>query len=64
MRTPPDVPAPTSADDARAAVEQATANLRESYRRWPSVRRVAGALDAELTTNHLGERIQETYRSR
>lgn len=64
MRTLPDVPAPTSAEDAAAAVESATRNLNESYRRWPSVRRVAGSLDRELETDHLGARIQETYRSR
>jgi len=63
MRTPPNT-APTSAADAQAAVESATRNLNESYRRWPSVRRIAGALDEELATNHLGERIQESYRSR
>lgn len=63
VRTLPSTPAPTSAEDAQAAVVNATRNLNESYRRWPSVRRLGRSLDHELETNHLGARIQETYRS-
>ena len=63
MRTPP-TEAPTSGDAARAAAASAAGKLAESNRRWPAVRRVAAALDRVLEENHLGAKIQETYRSR
>lgn len=56
--------APTSAADARAAVEHATGKLTESYQRWPRVHSIVARLDAILEENHLGEKITEAYRSR
>jgi len=58
----PDVTAPTSADEANAALAKADESMAESSRRWPSVRRVT-KLQEELNTDYLGARIQETYRS-
>jgi hypothetical protein len=57
-------PEPTDADAARQAVREATTRLTESYRRWPDVRRAAGALGETQQANHFAEKIAEAYRSR
>lgn len=54
---------PTSGEEARQAVEDATARLTESYQRWPQVRRAARRLDETREFDHFSDKIAEAYRS-
>jgi hypothetical protein len=59
-----DMPPATSSDEAREAVEQATARLSEGYHRWPHVRRVAADLTRTYDEDHLAERVREAFGGR
>lgn len=58
------VPPATDADEARHAVEQATARLSEGRGRWPEVRRRAEALTHTYEENHFAERVRDAFGGR
>lgn len=60
----PSVPPGTDPNEARHAVEQATARLSEGYHRWPQVRRAADALTRTYEENHFAERVQRAFGGR
>lgn len=65
MRDPHrDVPGGTDADEARRAVEQATARLSEERGRWPEVRRRAENLRHTYEQNHFAERVRDAFGGR
>jgi hypothetical protein len=61
---PPRVPPGTDEDEARPAVEQATARLSEGYHRWPEVRRRAASLTRTYEENHFAERVRNAFGGR
>jgi hypothetical protein len=55
---------PTDPNEARRAVEQATAHLSEGYHRWPEVRRRAASLTRTYEENHFAERVRDAFGGR
>jgi hypothetical protein len=58
------VPPGTDPDEAREAVEHATARLSEGYHRWPQVRRAASELTRTYEENHFSERVRKAFGGR